>query len=55
MKEDTLMLWLVALAFLGSLVYGVFTIIWAVECGNAGGAYIIPQNSFPVCVQGVRP
>lgn len=38
-----------------ALAYGIAQIIWAVECGNAGGAYIAPQNSFPVCVAGVRP
>ena len=43
----------VCLIWLGAIVYGVFQIIWAIECGDAGGAYIIPQNSFPVCVQGV--
>lgn len=43
----------VALIFLAAIVYGIFQIIWAVECGQAGGAYIIPQSGFPVCVQGV--
>ena len=43
----------VGLIFVAAVVYGVFQIIWAIECGDAGGAYIIPQTGFPVCVQGV--
>lgn len=44
----------VILLTLGFLAYGALTIVWAYECGQKGGAYIIPQNSFPVCVQGVK-
>jgi len=54
MNEDRLTYSALALAFIALVVYGVFQIIWAVECGNLGGAYIIPQNSFPVCVAGVK-
>lgn len=53
--SENMRLGVVLLIFLAAIAYGWFQIIWAVECGNAGGAYIIPQNSFPVCVQGVRP
>lgn len=44
----------IVLLILGLLAWGVANIVWAIQCGGAGGAYIIPQNSFPVCVQGVR-
>ena len=46
---------IVAVIFAAALIYGVFLIIWANQCAADGGAYLIPQNGFPVCVTGVRP
>ena len=52
--SDTAKLIAVGLIFLAALVYGVFLIIWANECAAHGGAYLIPQNGFPVCLAGVK-
>jgi len=53
-KTDTTLTYIaIVLAVLGLLAYGIANIAWAIQCSNAGGAYIIPQNSFPVCLQGV--
>ena len=52
--EQKIAMVLFVVAFAAALVFGVLLIIWSNQCAAAGGAYIIPQNSFPVCVQGVR-
>ena len=54
-RTDTTLTYIaIVLGVLGVLAYAVALIVWAFQCGNAGGAFIIPQNGFPVCVQGVR-
>jgi hypothetical protein len=60
MKEDNQKLLIAALLMiaarliLAALAYGVALIIWANQCGAAGGTYIIPKAGFPVCVQGIN-
>ena len=53
MKRDTRLLLLLGLLLLAGLVWSAFLVVWAIDCGNAGGAFIAPQNSLPVCVAGV--
>lgn len=52
--EQKIAMTIVVLCFVAALVFGVLFIVWSNQCAAAGGAYIIPQNSWPVCVQGVR-
>lgn len=54
MSASTKQLIVVGLIFLAALTYGVFLIIWANDCAAVGGAFIIPENSFPVCVASAR-
>jgi len=46
---------LLSVLLLLALVWVSLLAVWANECGNAGGAFIVPQNSLPVCLQGVKP
>jgi len=53
--RETKALVLLAVLLLLALVWVSLLAVWANECGNAGGAFIVPQNSWPVCVAGVKP
>lgn len=46
--------WKLVVVFAAAIVYGVTLIIWANECASIGGAYLLPDNGFPVCVQGAK-
>lgn len=47
--------WGLVIILLVALGWCAWLIVQAHECGAAGGAYIIPQQGFPVCVAGVVP
>lgn len=52
MKSNTHYLILIGICLLIALAWSAALVVWSVQCADRGGAFIVPQNSFPVCVAG---
>lgn len=46
--------WVIAFLTVFIAVSAFFQIKGATECAAKGGAYLVSQNSWPVCVAGVK-